>query len=64
MSLFLFAVPALLVVVLGYVVGHALWTSIAGSAGAEVAGWITGVAALVGMTWLAITAWKRRRRRD
>jgi hypothetical protein len=60
----LLAVPALLVVVLGYVLGHVLWTPIVGSAGAEVAGWLTGVTALVGVTWVAITAWKRRRRRD
>ena len=50
-------VPALLVVVLGYVVGHGLWTWIAGAAdaafgtslrsGAEAVGWITGLLALV-----------------
>jgi hypothetical protein len=53
------AVPALLVVVLGYVVGHGLWTWIAGMAdaalgtslvsGAEAAGWITGLLALTGV---------------
>jgi hypothetical protein len=40
------AVPALLVVVAGYALGHALWAAVAGSAGAEVAGWITGAVAL------------------
>ena len=64
MSLLLFAVPALLVVVLGYVVGHLLWTATFGSAGAELAGWLTGAGMLVGVTWLAITVWKRRGRRD
>jgi hypothetical protein len=63
-SVLLFAVPALLVVVLGYVIGHGLWTLVVGSAGAEPAGWLTGVGALAGVTWLAMGAWKRRRRRD
>jgi hypothetical protein len=62
------AVPALLVVVLGYVVGYALWTWIAGmldaafgtslGSGAEAAGWITGLVGLALAVW-----WAFRRRR-
>jgi MYXO-CTERM domain-containing protein len=63
------AVPALLVVVLGYVVGHAVWTWLTGlldpalgtlASGAEPAGWITGVLLLVGV--VRILAVRRRRR--
>jgi MYXO-CTERM domain-containing protein len=64
------AVPALLVVVLGYVVGHAVWAWLTGlldpvlgtslAAGAEPAGWITGILLLVAVVrFLAV----RRRRR-
>jgi hypothetical protein len=34
------AVPALLVVLLGYTVGYGLWSWLVGSAGAEPAGWV------------------------
>ena len=63
MFVLLVAVPALLVVVLGYVVGHGLWTAIAGHAGAEPAGWLTGLVLLVLVTWLAAAWWRRARRR-
>ena len=56
------AVPGLLVVVVGYVVGHGLWTAIAGEPGAEVAGWITGAVALTGAARVAVVSWRRRRR--
>jgi hypothetical protein len=62
MSLLLFAVPALLVVVLGYVVGHGLWTSIFGSAGAEPAGWLTGVVVLAAAVRWAVALGRRRGR--
>ena len=63
------AVPVLLVVVLGYVVGYGLWTWISGlldaalgtslGAGAEAAGWITGLLGLAGVVrWVVV----RRRR--
>ena len=65
------AVPALLVVVLGYVVGHGLWTWIAGTAdaalgtslaaGAEAAGWITGLLWLAGAVRCVLL--RRRRTR-
>ncbi len=72
MFVLLVAVPALLVVVLGYVVGHGLWgwlggmvdaglgTSIAGHA--EFAGWTTGALLLVGVVW-SLLALRRRRAR-
>lgn len=63
MFVLLLAVPALLVVVLGYVLGHGLWTLVAGDPGAEVAGWITGVLALASTVRGAV-ALARRRRRD
>ncbi|MDK3256924.1 hypothetical protein [Blastococcus capsensis] len=63
------AVPAFLVVLVGYVVGHALWTWIGGlvdaaagsspASGAEVAGWLTGALLLVGVL---ATTWAVRRR--
>jgi membrane associated rhomboid family serine protease len=64
------AVPALLVVVVGYVVGYGLWSWIGGlvdsAAGtslalsAEAAGWVTGVLLLMAVLWAAL---RRRRRR-
>ncbi len=71
MFLLMFAVPALLVVVLGYVVGHGLWswigsrldavlgTALAG--GAEVAGWVTGLLLLLGVVHVAVRRWTSRR---
>ena len=69
MFVFVFAVPALLVVLLGYAVGYGLWTWLAGlvdtaagtslASAAEPAGWITGLLAL----GLLIHALVRRRRR-
>jgi MYXO-CTERM domain-containing protein len=68
MFLLVFAVPALLVVVLGYVVGHGLWSWIGGlldaalgtslAAGAEPAGWLTGTLLLL----VVVLAVVRRRR--
>jgi hypothetical protein len=49
-----FAVPALLVVLLGYAVGHALWSWFGGPGGAEQAGWVTGLlllAVVVRIAW-------------
>ena len=70
MFLLVLAVPALLLVVLGCVVGHGLGTWIAGIAdaalgtslvsGAEAAGWITGLLALAGVVRCAL---RRRRAR-
>ena len=53
------AVPALLVVVLGYAVGHALWTA-AGGPGPELVGWVTGLL-LLGVVGWVLLRWSRRR---
>ena len=70
MFVLVFAVPALLVVVLGYVVGHALWAWIGGgfdaafgtslASAAEAAGWVTGLLALAGIVRLAVVVRRRR----
>ncbi len=66
------AVPALLVVVLGYAAGYWLWTWIGGlvdeaagtslAGNAEAAGWITGALLLAGATRVAVRAWRTRGR--
>ena len=72
MFVLVLAVPALLVVVLGYVVGYGLWSWIGGlvdsaigtslAPGAEVAGWVTGVLLLVGIACTTTVVRRRRRR--
>jgi hypothetical protein len=59
---FALAVPALLVVLLGYVVGYGLWAALAGDTGAEAAGWVTGTLLLVGVV-VAAARWQRLRSR-
>jgi MYXO-CTERM domain-containing protein len=71
MFVFVFAVPALLVVLLGYVVGYGLWTWLGGlvddtagtslASSAEPVGWVTGLLALVLLVRAVV---RRRRRRD
>jgi hypothetical protein len=66
----LFAVPALLVVVVGYVVGHGLWAWIGGmvdagfgtsvASAAEAAGWGTGLLTLAATVRLAVLVRRRR----
>lgn len=63
MFVLVFAVPALLVVVLGYAVGHALWGVLVGPADAEVAGWLTGLVLLAATVRVALGLWRARRRR-
>lgn len=69
------AVPALLVVVLGYVLGHGLWTWVAGmvdaafgtslAGAAEPVGWITGLLGLAGaVRWALLVHRRARRERD
>lgn len=62
MGVFVFLVPALLVVVLGYAVGYTMWEATGLGGDPEVAGWLTGLVLLVGVTWLALR-WLRRRSR-
>jgi hypothetical protein len=73
MFLLVFAVPALGVVVVGYVVGYGLWAWVGGlldsalgtslAPGAEVAGWVTSVVLLVALTRVALIRLRRRSRR-
>jgi hypothetical protein len=67
------AVPALLVVVLGYVLGYGLWTWIAGMVdealgtslvpGAEAAGWVTGLLGLASVVRCVVIRRRRARTR-
>ncbi len=62
MSVLVFAVPALLVVVLGYAVGYAVaeWFGASARTG-EAVGWGTGLVLLVLVTGAAVRWWRRRR---
>ena len=68
MFVFAAAVPALLVVVVGYVVGFAVTEWLCGLLGAEVTrapevvGWLTGMVLLCAVTSLLAARWRRRRR--
>ena len=62
MFVLVLAVPALLVVVLGYVVGYGVWAGVVGPDDAEVAGWLTGLLLLAGTTLLAVRLLRARRR--
>ena len=74
MFVLVLAVPALLVVVLGYVVGHGLWAWIGGAvdaaagtslaSGAEAAGWGTGLLTLALTVRVAVVSVRRRRASD
>ena len=65
MGVFVFAVPVLLVVVLGYAVGYTVWEA-AGLGNPEPAGWLTGLALLAAVSWLLLSRrarlWRARRR--
>ncbi|RBY77698.1 hypothetical protein DQ238_14975 [Geodermatophilus sp. TF02-6] len=63
MSVFLLAVPALLVVVLGYSVGYTVWDALGAPGSPEPAGWATGLVLLVVVTWLLVSRQRRLRRR-
>ncbi len=72
MFLLLLVVPAMMVVVVGYVVGHGLWAWFGGLvdaaagtslvAGAEPAGWLTGALALVVVLRIGVVVLRRRNR--
>ncbi len=62
MFVLVLAVPALLVVVVGYVVGYGVWAGIIGPDGAEIAGWLTGLLLFTGATLLAVRLFRARRR--
>jgi divalent metal cation (Fe/Co/Zn/Cd) transporter len=56
------AVPALLVLLLGYSVGYGAWSWLVGGRGAEPAGWVTGAALLLVTVRVGLLLWRRRRR--
>jgi hypothetical protein len=57
---FVFAVPALLVVVVGY----GIWAALVGDPGAEPAGWVTGLVLLAALVRMAVVLRRRRTRRS
>ena len=65
MFVFAAAVPALLVVLVGYVAGYAVAQWVCGLVGAdatrtpEVAGWTTGLVLLAVLVWLLVDRWRR-----
>lgn len=71
MFLLLLVVPGLMVVVAGYALGYAVWSRLAGmvdaasgtslAAGAEVAGWVTGLLGLIGLLRFLVVRWRRGR---
>jgi hypothetical protein len=73
MFVFVVAVPALLVVLVGYVVGYGLCSWIGGlvdastgtslASGAELVGWITGCLLLIGSATVVVVRRRRVRRR-
>ena len=63
MFVFVVLVPALLVVLLGYAVGFALWGAIGSPlVHPEAAGWVIGLA-LLGVVVLVLRHWRRGLRR-
>ena len=66
MGVFVFAVPVLLVVVLGYAVGYTVWEAAGLGGNPEPAGWLTGLALLAAVSWLLLSrrarSWRARRR--
>jgi TRAP-type mannitol/chloroaromatic compound transport system permease small subunit len=62
-GLFVFLVPVLLVVVLGYAVGYVVWEATGLGGNPEVAGWLTGLMLLAGVVWLLLSGLRRRARR-
>ncbi len=50
MGVFVFAVPVLLVVVLGYAIGYAVWEAMGAPGNPELFGWLTGLALLAAVS--------------
>jgi hypothetical protein len=61
-GVFVFAVPVLLVVVLGYAVGYTVWEAAGLGGNPEPAGWLTGLALLAAVSWLLLSRRARLRR--
>lgn len=63
MAIFVIAVPALLVVVLGYVVGYSIWEAFGVPGSPEPAGWTLGMGLLAVLTWVLLSRVRRVRRK-
>jgi hypothetical protein len=57
-----FLVPVLLVVVLGYAVGYAVWEASGLGGNPEVVGWLTGLALLTAVAWSLLSRRARLKR--
>ncbi len=62
MGVFVFVVPVLLVVVLGYAIGYAVWEATGAPGDPEVFGWLSGLALLATVSWLLLSGRARLRR--
>ncbi len=62
MGVFVFVVPVLLVVVLGYAIGYAVWEAAGLGGSPEPAAWLTGLALLAAVSWLLLSRRARLRR--
>ncbi len=62
MGVFVFLVPVLLVVVLGYAIGYALWEAAGLGGSPEPAAWLTGLALLAAVSWPLLSRRARLRR--
>ena len=62
MGVLVLFVPVLLVVVLGYAVGYAVWEATGLGGNPEVFGWLTGLALLAAVGWLLLSRRARLRR--
>ena len=62
MGVFVFVVPVLLVVVLGYAIGYAVWEAIGLGGNPEVFGWLTGLALLAAVSWPLVSRRARLKR--
>ena len=68
MGVFVVLVPVLLVVVLGYAIGYAVWEAAGLGGSPEPAAWLTGLALLAAVSWLLLSRrvrlrWALRRAR-
>jgi hypothetical protein len=61
-GVFVFAVPVLLVVVLGYAIGYTLWEATGLGGNPEIAGWLSGLVLVAVTGWLLLSRRARLRR--
>ncbi len=61
-GVFVFVVPVLLVVVLGYAIGYTVWEAVGLRGNPEVFGWLTGLALLAAVSWALLSRRARLKR--